>query len=132
MGFVKASVIAAIAAAQLGLAQPAFAGDDRWVKVTSSDDGTSEHWIDTQSINRKGDIVSYTERAKINDDETGWDTVIAASQINCENSQVHPVQLKITYTSGKIETVDNPDPEDWNEIPAGSVGSDIRDFVCKA
>jgi len=131
MRIVKPGLIAALMAAQLGLAQPAFAGDDRWVKVSSSDDGTSEHWVDSKSINRKGDVVSYIERAKINDDETGWDTVVASSQINCETSQVHPVQLKITFTSGKTETVDNPDPEDWNDIPAGSVGSDIRDFVCK-
>ncbi|MGB7655618.1 MAG: surface-adhesin E family protein [Novosphingobium sp.] len=132
MRIVKPGLIAALMAAQLGLAQPAFAGDDRWVKVSSSDDGTSEHWVDSKSINRKGDVVSYIERAKINDDETGWDTVVASSQINCETSQVHPVQLKITFTSGKTETVDNPDPEDWNDIPAGSVGSDIRDFVCKS
>ena len=132
MRILQASVITALAAAQLLLAQPAIAGDDRWVRVSASEDGTGEHWVDTKSISRKGDVVSYIERAKINDEESGWDTVIAAAQINCETSQIHPVQLKITYTSGKTETVDNPDPEDWNEIPSGSVGSDIRDFVCKA
>ena len=118
-------------AAQMGLAQPAFAGDDRWVRISAADDGTSEHWIDNKSINRKDEVVSYIERAKINDDESGWDTVVASSQINCETNQIHPVQLKITFTNGKTETVDNPDPEDWNEIKPGSVGSDIRDFVCK-
>lgn len=131
MRIVKSSLIAALIVAQMGLAQPAFAGDDRWVKVSSSDDGASEHWVDSQSINRKGEVVSYIERAKINDDDSGWDTVVASSQINCDTSQIHPVQLKITFTSGKTETVDNPDPEDWNEIQPGSVGSDIRDFVCK-
>ena len=131
MRMVRSILLGAFVAAQLALAQPAAAGDDRWVRVSAADDGTSEHWIDTESIKYKGDLVSYTERAKINDDESGWDTVIASSQINCETSQVHPVQLKITYTSGKIETVDNPDPKDWNDIQPGSIGSDIRDFVCK-
>jgi hypothetical protein len=131
MRIVKSSAIAVLMAAQMGLVQPASAGDDRWVKVSSSDDGTSEHWVDSKSITRKDEVVTYIERAKINDDESGWDTVVASSQINCETSQIHPVQLKITYTSGKTETVDNPDPEDWNEIQPGSVGSDIRDFVCK-
>lgn len=131
MRIVKSCFAAALAAAQLGLAQPASADDDRWIRISAADDGSSEHWIDTQSIKHKGDLVSYIERAKINDDESGWDTVIASSQINCETNQVHPVQLKITYTSGKSETVDNPDPKDWNDIQPGSIGSDIRDFVCK-
>lgn len=131
MRIVKPGLIAALMAAQLGVVQPAFAGDDRWVKVSSSDDGASEHWVDSTSINRKDEVVSYIERAKINDDESGWDTVVASSQINCDTSQIHPVQLKITFTNGKTETVDNPDPEDWSEIKPGSVGSDIRDFVCK-
>lgn len=133
MRFVKFSLIAALALTQFGVVQPAMAGDeDNWVKVSSSDDGASEHWVDIRSISRKGDVVSYTERASINDDESDWDTVIAKSQINCGTDQIHPVQLKITYTSGKNETVDNPDPDDWNEIKEGSVGSDLRDFVCKA
>ena len=116
MQIVKSGLIAALMAAQMGLAQPAFAGDDRWVRISAADDGTSEHWIDNKSINRKDEVVSYIERAKINDDESGWDTVVASSQINCETNQIHPVQLKITFTNGKTETVDNPDPEDWNEI----------------
>jgi hypothetical protein len=84
------------------------------------------------SLKRKGDVVSYRERAEINDSDTKWESVIAFSQIDCTTNKVHPVHLTITYTNGKTETVDNPDPEDWNEIQPDSVGSDIRDFVCKS
>ncbi|WP_309622856.1 surface-adhesin E family protein [Novosphingobium sp.] len=125
-------ILAAAAVLQLCLAQPALADEPNWVRVTNSDNGESEHWIDSTSLKRKGDLVSYRERAEINDSDTDWASVIAFSQINCKTSMVHPVQLNITYTNGKSETVDNPDPEDWNAIEPDSVGSDIRDYVCKS
>ncbi|WP_309751631.1 surface-adhesin E family protein [Novosphingobium sp.] len=125
-------ILAAAAVLQLGLAQPALADEPNWVRVTNSDNGESEHWIDSTSLKRKGDLVSYRERAEINDSDTDWASVIAFSQIDCKTSMVHPVQLNITYTNGKSETVDNPDPSDWNEIQPDSVGSDIRDYVCKS
>ena len=80
--------------------------------MIAADDGTSKYGINTEAIKYTGNLIIYTERAKINDDESGWDTVVASSQINCEMSQVHSVQLKITYTRGKIETVDYPRPKD--------------------
>jgi hypothetical protein len=124
--------LTAAAVLTFGLTGPALADGPEWVRVTSSDNGESEHWIDSTSLQRKGDVVSYRERAEINDSDTDWESVIALSQINCTTNLVHPVQLIVTYTNGKTETVDNPDPSDWNEIQPDSVGSDIRDYVCKS
>ena len=125
------AILAGLAAISFGLAQPALAGDGDWVKVSSSENGESVHWVDSTSPQRKGDVVSYRERAEINDEGSDWESVIALSQINCKSNLVHPVKLTITYANGKTETFDNPDPEDWNPIEPDSVGSDVRDYVCK-
>lgn len=125
------AALAVIGLSQSALAGTAMAEDEDWVEVVSAENDVSRHWIDVNSIKRKGDIVTYRERAEINDDENDWEMAHVTSRMNCKTSQVHPDLFEITFEDGKTETFKNPDSNVWNQIRPDTVGADIRDFVCK-
>lgn len=126
----RRDMLAISASAQLLFASPAFAGDPTWEKVSGNEEYGAAHFIDTASISRNGDVVTYNEKAEFANSPDNWKQVEATSMVNCRSHKWHTVRLKITTNDGDVRAAENPDKNDWNDTKPGTVAADVQEFVC--
>ena len=109
-----------------------------WVIAATS--GVTKIYVDTDSINRTGNIVSawyrrdYKHPMTGNDKRHKYQSSKVLNYYNCADNEIAAAQW-ITYegVEGQGKTVSNErvTPLEYGDIPPGETGKPIFDFICK-
>jgi hypothetical protein len=111
---------------------PIFSYANRWVEVTSSSD--ARYYVDTQSIQKSGNSVTFWEKSNKNKrDEFGDLSAKANSVINCRTRETKILYL-MTYddfdNNGKLTASISPTKAEWKPIAPETISEFIMKFVC--
>jgi hypothetical protein len=122
----------------LGSLTAGNASASNWVIAATS--GVSKIYVDTDSINRTGNIVSawyrrdYKHPMTSNDKQHKYLSSKVLNYYNCTDNEIAAAQW-ITYegVEGQGKTVSNErvTPLEYGDIPPGETGKPIFDFICK-
>lgn len=109
-----------------------------WVKAVDS--GTSKIFVDTDSINRTGNIVAAWYRRDFNrpvaTEKNGrsYKSAKVLNYYNCSDHEIAAAQW-IRYEEkggqGKIISNERVISLEYGDIPPGEAGKPIFDFICK-
>ena len=109
-------------------AVPALAQDANWVEVTESANGSQKEAVDTTTLIRKGDVVTYWNRTEYVNHAKGWKKALAEIEVNCKTRMERPLTVTLFFTDGR--SFDIPGDGEWNKVESGTISADLTDFVC--
>lgn len=128
----KSLKLAAAMAALALLSTPVLAQAPmaEWVEVSNDAKKGEVDSLDTASIKHDGSKVRFMVKTEFEADSEGWETSVMDIEFNCDRRKLRLWAVHVVYTDGR--KVSDPGPDEWFDIPEGSLADKVHPRVCLA